>query len=40
MLVKVGTVFENEYWKIKVYAPLKEHSPAHVHAILKSSKKA
>ena len=25
MLVKVGTVIENEKWKIKVFAPPKEH---------------
>ena len=38
MLVKVGTVIENEKWKIKVFAPPKEHGPAHVHVIAKGEK--
>jgi hypothetical protein len=33
--MKVGTVIENSKWKIKVYAPPKEHGPAHVHIIAK-----
>jgi hypothetical protein len=36
--MKVGTVIENEKWKIKVYAPPKEHKPAHVHVIAKGEK--
>ena len=35
MSVKVGTVIETSKWKIKVYAPPKEHGPAHVHVIAK-----
>ena len=38
MIEKVGTVLENEKWKIKVYAPPKEHGPAHVHVIAKGDK--
>ena len=38
MLVKVGTVIENEKWKIKVFAPPKEHGRAHVHVIAKGEK--
>jgi hypothetical protein len=38
MLVKVGTVIENEKWKIKIFAPPKEHGPAHVHVIAKGEK--
>ncbi len=33
--MKVGTVIENEKWKIKVFAPPKEHEPAHVHVVAK-----
>ncbi len=33
--MKVGTIIENEKWKIKVFAPPKEHGPAHVHVIAK-----
>jgi len=33
--VKVGTVVENEKWKIKVYGPPKEHGNPHVHVIAK-----
>ncbi len=36
--MKVGTVIENSKWKIKVYAPPKEHGPAHVHVIAKGEK--
>lgn len=36
--MKVGTIIENEKWKIKVYAPPKEHGPAHVHVISKGEK--
>lgn len=36
--MKVGTVIENEKWKIKVYAPPREHGPAHVHVIAKGEK--
>ncbi len=35
MVAKVGTVIENEKWKIKVFAPPKEHGPAHVHVLAK-----
>lgn len=35
MTGKAGTVIENEKWKIKVYAPPKEHGPPHVHVIAK-----
>ena len=38
MLVKVGTVIENAKWKIKVFAPPKEHGPPHVHVISKGDK--
>jgi len=38
MLVKVGTVIENEKWKIEVFAPPKEHGPAHVHVFAKGEK--
>jgi hypothetical protein len=38
MLLRVGTVIENEKWKIKVFAPPKEHGPAHVHVIAKGEK--
>lgn len=38
MFAKVGTVIENEKWKIKVFAPPKEHGPAHVHVIAKGEK--
>jgi len=33
--MQVGTVIENNKWKIKVYAPPKEYGPAHVHVIAK-----
>ncbi len=33
--MKVGTIIENEKWKIKIFAPPKEHGPAHVHVIAK-----
>jgi hypothetical protein len=36
--MKVGAVAENSKWKVKVYAPPKEHSPAHVHVIAKGEK--
>jgi hypothetical protein len=36
--LKVGTVIVNEKWKIKVFAPPKEHGPAHVHVIAKGEK--
>lgn len=36
--MKVGTIIENSKWKIKVYAPPKEHGPAHVHVIAKGEK--
>lgn len=36
--MKVGTVIENGKWKIKVFAPPKEHDPAHVHVIAKGEK--
>jgi len=36
--VKVGTVIENEKWKIKVFAPPKEHGPAHVHIVAKGER--
>ena len=36
--MKVGTIIENEKWKIKVFAPPKEHGPAHVHVIAKGEK--
>ncbi|MBA2405464.1 MAG: DUF4160 domain-containing protein [Bdellovibrionales bacterium] len=35
MVAKVGTVIENEKWKIKVFAPPKEHGLAHVHVLAK-----
>ena len=35
MLAKIGTVIENEKWKVKIYAPPKEHGPPHVHVIAK-----
>ncbi len=38
MVVKVGTVIENEKWKIKIFAPPKEHGPAHVHVKAKGDK--
>ena len=31
----VGTVIENGKWKIKIYAPPREHGPAHVHVVAK-----
>ncbi|MBL7664530.1 MAG: DUF4160 domain-containing protein [Bacteriovoracaceae bacterium] len=34
----MGTVIENEKWKIKVFAPPKEHGPPHVHVIAKGEK--
>jgi hypothetical protein len=37
MWMKVGTVLENDHWKIKVYAPPKEHGPAHVHVKAKGA---
>lgn len=33
--MKVGTIIENEKWKIKIYASPKEHGPPHVHVIAK-----
>jgi hypothetical protein len=36
--MKVGTIIENEKWKVKIYAPPKEHGPAHVHVIAKGEK--
>ncbi len=36
--MKVGTIIENEKWKIKDHAPPKEHGPAHVHVIAKGEK--
>jgi septin family protein len=33
--MKVGTIIENEKRKIKIFAPPKEHGPAHVHVIAK-----
>lgn len=36
--MKVGTVLENEKWKIKVFAPPKEHGPPHVHVMAKGEK--
>lgn len=36
--MKVGTIIENEKWKIKIFAPPKEHGPAHVHVIAKGEK--
>ena len=36
--MKVGTIIENEKWKIKVFAPPKEHGPAHVHVIANGEK--
>ena len=36
--MKVGTVIENEKWKVKVFAPPKEHGPPHVHVIAKGEK--
>jgi hypothetical protein len=38
MVNKVGTIIENEKWKIKIFAPPKEHGPAHVHVIAKGEK--
>lgn len=35
---KGWTVIENEKWKIKVFAPPKEHGPAYVHVIAKGEK--
>ena len=37
-MAKVGTIAENNYWKIKIYAPPKEHGPPHVHIKSKQSK--
>lgn len=36
--MKVGTIIENEKWKIKVFAPPKEHGSAHVRVIAKGEK--
>ena len=36
--MKIGTVIENEKWKIKIFAPPKEHGPAHVHVIAKGER--
>ena len=36
--MKVGTVIENGKWKIKVFAPPKEHGPPHVHVLAKGEK--
>lgn len=36
--MKVGTIIENEKWKIKIYAPPKEHGPAHVHVVAKGER--
>jgi hypothetical protein len=33
--MKVGTILENSRWKIKIFAPPKEHGPPHVHVIAK-----
>jgi len=32
------TVAENEYWRIKIFFPPREHPPSHVHLILKKKK--
>lgn len=37
-LIKQGTIAENGHWKIKVYAPPREHGPAHVHVLSKSDR--
>lgn len=34
-MIKVGTVLETAKWKIKVFAPPKEHNPPHVHVLAK-----
>jgi len=34
-MIKSGTVIETAKWKIKVFAPPKEHGPAHVHVLAK-----
>jgi len=34
--VKSGTVAENHLWRIKVYAPPREHGAPHVHVIAKN----
>jgi hypothetical protein len=36
--MKSGTVIENEKWKVKVYAPPKEHGHPHVHVIAKGER--
>lgn len=33
--MKLGTVLENDKWKVKVYSPPREHGPPHVHVISK-----
>lgn len=35
--MKHGTIVETEWWKIKIYAPPREHAPAHVHVLCKHS---
>lgn len=30
-MVRVGTVFETEHWKFKIFSPPREHGPPHVH---------
>lgn len=37
-MLKVGTVLETDKWKIKVFAPPKEHGPPHVHVQAKGEK--
>lgn len=36
--MKAGTVIENEKWKVKVFAPPKEHGPPHVHVLAKGER--
>jgi len=36
--MKAGTVLETDKWKIKIYAPPREHGSPHVHVLDKGSK--
>lgn len=34
----VGVVLEDHEWRVKIYAPPREHGPPHVHAFKKGTK--
>lgn len=37
-MFKSGKVIENDKWVVKIYAPPKEHKPAHVHVYTKTDR--